>query len=117
VTTGWLHLPRLPAPALLLRVIRSSVVMWLLARAAMAGVLFLGVLPSADALQSALHPTLTARILLVGFTALLVHLDRKLAHEHLLQANFGIPAASFVATSLLAAGLADLTVQALLHGF
>jgi hypothetical protein len=94
--------------------------MWLLVRAGyvivlMVGAQFLGLLPLEEAIQAALHPVWPSRLLLVVLTAVLVHLDRKLAHEHLLQANLGVPAVWFSATSLVAAGLSDLTVQALMH--
>jgi hypothetical protein len=73
-----------------------------------------GMLSLEQAMRYALHPMWPTRLLLVVLTAALVHLDRKWAHEHLLQANFGVPAFWFSATSLVVAGLADVIVQTLL---
>ena len=111
---------KLPYPPCLLRLLRSSMLVWFMTRATYAlvlifGVLFFRFLSLEEGIQSALHPPGLLRLLLVGLTAVLVHLDRRRTHEHLLQANFGVPAVWFSATSLVAAGLADLTVQALLR--
>ena len=111
---------KLPDPPYLLRILRSSTLVWLLTRVTYAlvliiGVLFFPLLSLEEGIQSALHPPWLLRLMLVVLTAGLVQLDRRRAHEHLLQANFGVPAVWFSATSLVAAGLADLTVQALLR--
>jgi len=112
------HVVKLPYPPLLLRVLRSSMLVWLLARVTYMLVLVMGVetfglMSPEEGIQSALHPVWLSRLLLVVLTAVLVHLDRGLVHEHLLQANFGVPAVWFPVASLVAAGLSDLTVQAL----
>lgn len=107
-----------PYPPFLLRVTRSSVVVWFLARimyvlVLMVGV-FLGIMSIEEGMQSALHPVWPTRLLLVVLTAVLIHLDRNFAHEQLLQFNFGVPAIWFSATSLGAAGMSDVIVQALI---
>lgn len=110
---------KLPHPPLLLRVFRSSMLVWLLARGSYALVLIFGaevfgLMSSDESTQAALHPVWPSRLLLMVLTAVLVHLDRRLAHENLLQADFGVATVWFTATSLVAAGLSDLIVQALL---
>ena len=92
---------------------------WLAARVSYALVLILGaqvfgLMSPGESTQAALHPVWPSRLLLMVLTAVLVHLDRRLAHEHLLQANLGVPTLWFTATSLVAAALSDLTMQALL---
>jgi hypothetical protein len=114
------HVVKPPHRPLLLRVIRSSVLIWLLARVMYAlimviGVLIGGLLSLEAAIQFALHPLWPSRILLVLIAAVLVHLDRAFAHEHLLQANFGVSVGWFWATSFVTATLADLVVQTLLN--
>lgn len=112
------HVVKRPYPPLVRRVLRSSVLAWLLVRVAYVFVLFAGTLAlglsAAYAIESALHPVWPSRVLLVVLAAALVQLDRRLAREHLLHANFGIAAAWFWGTSLVAAGLSDLALQALL---
>jgi hypothetical protein len=103
----------------MLRVFRSSMLVWLAARVSYALVLVIGaqvfgLMSSDESTQAALHPVWPSRLLLMVLTAVLVHLDRRLAHEHLLQANFGVPTLWFPATSLVAAAVSDLTIQALL---
>jgi hypothetical protein len=92
---------------------------WLLVRvtyvvALLVGVEFFGLLSREEGVHSALYPVWHVRLLLLALTAIVVHLDRKRAHEHLLQANLGVPAVWFPATSLVAAGLSDLAVQTLM---
>jgi hypothetical protein len=101
-------------------VFRTGVLLWVSTRVAYAlvvivGAEIVGLMSPEEALRSALHPVWSSRLLLVALTAGLVHLDRKLAHERLLQANFGVSTAWFVATSLVAAGLSDIGVQALMR--
>lgn len=108
-----------PHPPLLLRVATRSVFFWLLIRVMYALVLIfgaqqVGLVSADDARQFAIHPMWPARLLLVGLTAFMVHVDRARAHEHLLQANFGVGAAWFAAVSLVAASVSDLVVQTLL---
>jgi fumarate reductase subunit D len=115
------RLRRLPYPPLLLRVFRTSVVVWLLARVTyvvvlMVGVLFFGILPVEDGISAAFHPASLSRVTMVALTAVLVWLHRHRAHEHLLQANFGVSSAWFWAASLFAAGILDAAAQALLSG-
>ena len=110
----------LPYPPLLVRVVRISIVVWLLVRVAYVLVLlvaveFLGFLSSEQGLAAALAPVWPSRALLVMLTGFLVWLQRRSAHEHLLQADFGVRPAWFTAASLLAATAADVAVQALLR--
>lgn len=110
----------MPHPPLLLRVIRISVAFWLLVRVAyvvviLVSMLFFEVLSSGEGIEAALHPVWPSRVLLVALTAFLVWLHRRAGHEHLLQADFGVMSVWFSAASVLAAGAADLTVQALVR--
>lgn len=116
------HELKLPYPPLLLRVLRISVVVWVLVRITyvvvlLGGVLFFGFLSLQEGIDAALHPVWPSRVLLVVLTGFLVWRQRTIDHEHLLQGNFGVLPAWFSAASLLAAGAADLTVQALLRSF
>ena len=93
---------------------------WLLSRVIYAVVIIFGaeefgLMSQEEGIQSALHPAWSSRLLLISLTAALVHLDRKLAHEHLLQANFGVSAVWFLVTSLVAASVSDLGVQLLMR--
>ena len=110
--------PIRPYPPLLVRTARSSVLIWLLVRIVYALVLIVGaalfgVFSVDQAMQSALLPIPASRLLLVVVTAVLVQVDRTRAHEGLLQANFGVSAWWFTATSVFAAGLTDFAVQSL----
>ena len=97
-----------------------SVLVWLLVRVAYVLVLlvaveFLGFLSSEQGIDAALEPVWLSRALLVILAGFLVWLQRRSAHEHLLQANFGVRPAWFTAASLLAAAAADVAVQALVR--
>jgi hypothetical protein len=81
------------------------------------GVEFFGFLSTEASIEAALRPVWPSRVLVVALTSFLVWLQRKNAHEHLLQANFGVPSAWFSAASLVTAAAADLTVQALIGSF
>lgn len=70
------------------------------------GVPVFELLPPGEGISAALHPTALSRFLLVALTAVLVWLDRRRAHEHLLQANFGVSPLWFWTASLLSAGCA-----------
>ena len=112
----------LPYPPLLVRVVRTSVIVWLLVRIAYVLVLLTSVelldfLSHDDGIAAALEPVWTSRALLVIVTAFLVWLQRRNAHEHLLQANFGVRPAWFTSASLLAATAADVAVQAIVRSF
>ena len=122
VTTTPARIQNRPYPPLLRRLFASSVIIWLLARVVFAVVFLLGVMlfggmPSDEAWQLTLHPVWPARVLLVLVTSFLVQLDRRFAHENLLQANFGVAPGWFVGTSLLSAGAADVAVQSILSVF
>lgn len=111
---------KIPYPPLLLRVIRISVAFWLLARVAyvlvlLVGVLFFELLSVGEGIEAALHPVWPSRVLLVALSSFLVWLHRRTGHEHLLQADFGVASVWFGTASLLSAGAADLTVQALVR--
>ena len=111
---------RMPHPPLLLRVIRVSVAFWLLLRVAyvlviLVSVLYFEVLSSGEGVEAALQPVWPSRVLLVALTIFLVWLHRRAGHEHLLQADLGVRPVWFPAASLMAAGAADLTVQALVR--
>ena len=110
---------RLPYPSYLWKVVRRSVVMWLLVRSAYAGVImaavaFLGLLTPAEGIAEVLHPAWPTRILLVALTAFLVWWDRMRSHELLLPANLGAWPGWFWTGSLLAALMMDIAVQAVL---
>ena len=113
---------RLPYPPLLMRILGISVFLWLLVRLAyvlvlLVSVSFFGFLSFEDGLDAALHPVWPSRALLVALAAALVWLQGRIAHEHLLQANFGVRSVWFFAASLVAAGAADLAVQSLVRVF
>lgn len=93
---------------------------WLLARMLYVIVLLVGVhvipfVPQHEGVAGALHPAPAVRLVLVALTVVLLHIDRRRAHETLLQSNFGVSPLWFAATSLLAAGGADIVVHALLR--
>lgn len=116
------HHLKLPYPPLLLRVLRISVVVWVLVRITyvvvlLVGVLFFGFLSLEEGIDAALHPVWPSRALLVVLTSFLVWRQRTLDHEHLLQGNLGVRSAWFSAASLFAAGAADLAGQALVRSF
>lgn len=109
----------MPYPRSVLRVARTSVMMWLLGRAAytiavLSGAETFELFPGAQGLEAALQPAGISRAVVVLVASFLVWLQRRIGHEHLLQANFGVASAWFVATSLAAAGTADIVVQAIL---
>ena len=109
----------IPHPPLLLRTLRSSVVVWLLVRVAyvfvlMAGSATIGLFTSAEVTEFALHPTIPSRLLLLIITALLLHVDRRRAHEYILQSTLATSARWFTATSLAGAAIVDLLTQAVL---
>jgi hypothetical protein len=108
---------RLPYPSYLWKVVRRSVVMWLLVRIAYAGVIMAavayGLIPP-EGIAEVLHPVWPTRILLVALTAFFVWWDRRRAHELLLPANLGAWAGWFWTGSLLAALVVDVAVQAVL---
>lgn len=111
---------KLPYPPLLLRVLRTSAVIWLLVRSAYVLLLLVGMGTSGvvgEGVSAALQPSGLSRILLVALTAVLVWLDRRRAHEHLLPANFGVSPLWFWSASLLAAAVLDLGTHAILGLF
>jgi hypothetical protein len=94
--------------------------MWVLVRVAYVIVLLvgsevIGFVGGGDALNFARWPAPPTRVLLIVMAAILVHIDRVRAHEQLLSVNFGISSRWFVATSLLAAAIADSVLQLLLR--
>ena len=109
---------RLPYPPYLRKVIRHSVVIWMLVRSAYAVVLvwaeLYGLLPPGAGMDEALHPAWAARALLVAGAALLVWWDRQRAHELLLPANLGVWPGWFWTASLLTALVLDVAVQSVL---
>lgn len=108
-----------PHAPLLYRNLRSSAQIWLLARIMYAFVFFVGAqifsrIPTSEVVHTILHPVLPVRILLVVIAVGLVQLDRRFAHERLLQANFGVSEMWFIATSLVGATVSDVVMQTLL---
>lgn len=109
----------LPHPPYLRKVIRRSAGMWLLVRftyivVLMLGVLFFGLLPFAEGIDSALHPPWVTRTVLVAVTAFLLWWDRRRFRELLFYANLGTHPGWFWAASLLTASVLDIVVQTLL---
>lgn len=109
---------RLPYPPYLWKVVRRSVVMWLLVRTAYAGVLMaavtVGLLSPAEAIEGVLYPAWPIRILLVALTAFFVWWDRMRSHELLLPPNLGAWPGWFWTASLLVALVVDIVVQSIL---
>jgi hypothetical protein len=109
---------RLPYPPYLWKVVRGSVVMWLLARVAYAGLMaaleLFGLLPPDEGIALALHPGWPARGALVTLAAGLVWWDRRRAHELLLHDNMGAWRGWFWTASLLAGLVLDAGIQTVL---
>lgn len=116
---SYAHVRKFPYPPLVVRVLRTSAAVWLLARLAYVVVLVVAVyffgLPSDEGISAALHPTPLSRGVLVAVTAVLVWLDRRRSHEHLLQANFGVSPLWSATASIVAAGVMDVGVHSLTH--
>lgn len=113
---------RFPYPPYLLKVIRRSLGTWLLVRSAYAGALLgtagmLNILPPAEVVALALHPSWATRGVLMALAAGMVWWDRRRSHELLLPANLGAWPGWFWTASLLAALVLDVGVQALVAAY